>query len=141
MVNISGVLPEEVRNVWHHYESYLRSACLKDIENRLSLSGLREACISGSSILVEISDKGRPIGAAVVCRSDIKAGRHLFVQVLGGDNMRAWLSDFVEALERIALNTQCTDGILFCGRPGWDKSLLKHGFKTILVTMRKEVIK
>lgn len=137
---IKGVTPQALPGVYSQYEHFIAMAINKDIESKLTLGGLYQACLDGESMAIEIRKAEKLMGVAIVCFTDIRYGKHLFVQALGGTCMDRWLPDFVDYLVTVARGNGCVDGILFCGRPGWQKSLRGLGFESVLVTMRKELI-
>ena len=136
-VEITALTPQQAAEKWEFMVRWIIAACEKDIEGKISAGGLYDEVMSGHSLCIEIVFCGQPCGVAVVCSSNVKNGRCLFVQALGGVLMYKWLDEFVSFLELTAKTVGCVDGILFVGRPGWKKQLVDLGFNTVLVTMHK----
>ena len=140
-IRVEAMHPDDVAARWGELKGFLTEACAKDIEQKITAGGLYEAIMRSESVCVAIQGSNGLLGCGVVCTTDIRNGRCLFVQALGGSGMSVWLDEFISFLDLICTSTGCTDGILFVGRPGWEPTLRPRGFKTVLVTMLKEVRK
>ena len=136
-IQITALTPGQAAEKWEFLKGWIVAACEKDIEGKISAGGLYDDVMTSQSLAIEICMHGQPVGVAIVCSSNVKNGRCLFVQALGGVIMYKWLADFVRFLEVTATAAGCVDGILFVGRPGWKKELNGLGFNTVLVTMHK----
>ena len=135
-LNIHSVAPQLIPVKWAEYKAVLQRACEQDIERKITVESLYESIMSNKSFLIEINMDSRLLGVAVCSRSS--KAQALFIQACAGTDVDVWLDELVDYLNYMASGLGCTDGLLFCGRIGWQKKLARLGFKSVLVTMHKE---
>jgi hypothetical protein len=70
----------------------------------------------------------------------IEARKRVFqiVAIVGGGKTPEMVADTITAFEREARRCGC-DLILACGRPGWEKDMVRNGFSVEKITAVKEV--
>jgi hypothetical protein len=128
---------DKLRDKWAIYREYLLKACEYDVEKRLSIDGIYDALVEGNFHLIEIRNDAGIVAAAVFSVNEAGGTKHLTVNAIGGGDLDTWLSQFVEYLSYLAEGLGCKDGVIFCGRLGWQKKLTKLGFKGISILMHK----
>jgi hypothetical protein len=140
MIDLATMTREAVRANWQIYKGFIAKACEHDLEKRLTLDTVYDSLLTGDYFLIQIKDAGVVVGATVFTVAETDEHRRLFVTTCGGVNSDAWLTRLVEYLDFVASGLKCKDGVLFCGRIGWQKKLKNLGYSTLLVTMHKEAI-
>ena len=136
-VKISTVSNSMIPLNWENYRDLLQKACDHDIEKKLTVDCLYAAIMNNESFLIEIKYSQKVVGVAVCTK--LRKSNSLFVQACGGSNADAWLSELDAYLIYLAKGLGYKDGVLFCGRLGWQKKLVGLGYKSVLVTMHKEI--
>ena len=131
----SPPLPAVVER-WIIYRPILERALETDLERKLTVEGTLDAIKAGAYQLHEIRMGREVVGVCVTAPGGLNA-KSLFVVTAAGDRMEDWIENLVDYLDKLAESLEMTDGILFCGRPGWQKKLVALGFKTVLVTMAR----
>lgn len=138
-IQVAAMTPAQAVENWEACKGFLMMACEHDIEGKVSVGSLYDNVQSGESLCIGVWRDGVLVACAVVGATNLKNGRHLFVQACGGVEMVVWIDQLVDFVECTAQAAGCVDGILFVGRPGWRNVLANLGFNTVLVTMRREV--
>ena len=76
------------------------------------------------------------VGSFATFIENEKQGSALHVWCVGGEQMDAWLPEFLCYLDGFAQQTGC-GSVKFGGRVGWQRLLSNKGYKTEAVMMRK----
>ena len=135
-IKVHSVAPQLIPVKWVEYKTLLHRACEHDIERKITVESLYDSIMTHKSFLIEINLGDHLLGVAVCSRSS--KAKSLFIQACAGTEVDLWLHDLVDYLDYMANGLGCTDGLLFCGRIGWQKKLNSLGFKSVLVTMHRE---
>ena len=135
-LTIHSVAPQLIPVKWAEYKDLLQRSCDQDIERKITVESLYESIMTNKSFLIEINLDKRLMGVAVCSRAS--KAKALFIQACAGMEVDLWLTELVDYLDYMASGLGCTDGLLFCGRLGWQKKLARLGFKSVLVTMHRE---
>lgn len=135
-VQVCLVPRDRVEALWSQAETFLRRSYEKN--DQLVPADLLEQLMEGYRalwILIQVDSVPLVIGAGVTAMFQMKNGRALKIEHLGGDHMEAW-SDKRSVIEAYAKSEGC-DRVLCEGRPGWTRVLTDY--ETVAVVLEKRL--
>jgi hypothetical protein len=135
-VMVCLVPSDKVEALWPKAETFLKRSYEKN--DQLVPGDLLQQLIDGYRclwVLIETQPEMLVIGAGVTAIFQMKNGKALKIEHLGGDHMEAW-SDKRSVIEAYAKAEGC-DRVLCEGRPGWTRVLTDY--ETVAVVLEKRL--
>jgi len=128
-VKVAAVHKDEVAIYWPLVRKYFESIIERRPEYS-TIEGVYDRFLSGSYIMLIVtkdSDIKMAMAAEIVtCDTGNKV---LMIPHLGGDGMKDWLQEVVEALYTLADDLGCFKTMISGAREGWAKVMKQHGGK------------
>jgi len=127
MNSMIAVKKADVPEVWPEVKHLFKKITDRQ-KDYSSLDGMKQRFIDGSYIMLLVVDGAVPkmaLAAEVVtCDSGNKI---LMIPHLAGDDMASWLDLIVDEIYALAGRLGCFRAMICGGRPGWIKTMKKHG--------------
>jgi len=127
-ISVVAVPPEMVGLIWHKVEPHIKKTIAQAPEE-LSLFTIQNRLVTGEHILI-VCTRGVDVIAAITAAVEVTdAGKRiLFLPVVGGGEMDQWLAPFMEVINAIAQDFNCSVIRGVSARSGWVKALNSSGF-------------
>lgn len=133
---LSRVSPEAAAQIWPKIEGFIAGALRRSHSLSLSLPTDILAHVLFGRMQLWVAHDEAKIDAAIVTRViPWDRSRTLYVPIVGGRNLKAWLEPAMDELERYGKSEGCRD-IRGEFRQGWARVA---GFKVTGVTLQRDI--
>lgn len=124
MPNVIGpLLPAQVDQFWSHLSAGFQRSNLRS-GGDLTLGELWMVCRSGNAFLFVAHEGDTILGASIWKPQQWQTGAKLRCLGLYGRQMKTWIYDMQELVERVAKDCGA-NGLVSDGRPGW-RAIFPH---------------
>lgn len=136
-IRISPIRPELVDTIWAEAANMLAPA-LATAEGKLEIQDVRDQIMSGVLVLWMIWRKNKPVAFYTTRIVEYPQCRAMAIDWVGGEEMRHWMDQGLDELEKHARNNKCQH-IEGYGRVAWGRVLKRRGWKPEYVAYRMEL--
>ena len=131
--------PAQVLEFWDEIEPHMARALSYDTYNTISVAQLKDQVSNGWARVLICGEDSRILAVTVAQRyRGHDDERLLHVIATGGEESHRWLARLSDHLNAMAASEKCT-AVTMAGRPGWARKLTKLGYRTDMISMRREV--